>query len=290
MSLSGCVPVPRPTLFDHPKFQRLCRILGLPEPYVLGHLEYLWRVAYSSGNPLIGDDVDVEIAAKWHGENGALVHALIDPSVRLLDAAADGRYAIHDLHDNAPEYVKDRWRKEQERKKLRRQPRPKHVPDKSGTVSDKSRTVRDKSGTPVPLPYQPPKGADPDPPKGDPEYSAEPENPASAPNTEAHQSWEAQPLVIFPTVGEPRHWWFMQKQLDEWATAYPSVDILGEVRRALAWVLANRSHQKTAGGMPRFLVGWLNKANDSPRRTSSSGNSKTSGNAAALANFAGRKP
>jgi hypothetical protein len=82
--------MPRPTLFDHPKFHRLVHLLGIPEPHVLGHLEYLWRVGYSSGEPVIGDELDVEIAAKWCGERGAFVRALCDERVRLLDKTTDG--------------------------------------------------------------------------------------------------------------------------------------------------------------------------------------------------------
>jgi hypothetical protein len=67
--------MPRPTLFDHPKFHRLVYILKIPEPQVLGLLEYMWRVGYASGNPVIGDAIDVEIAAKWWGEPGLFAGA-----------------------------------------------------------------------------------------------------------------------------------------------------------------------------------------------------------------------
>jgi hypothetical protein len=67
--------MPRPTLFDHPKFHRLVYILKIPEPQVLGLLEYMWRVGYASGNPVIGDAIDVEIAAKWRGEPGLFAGA-----------------------------------------------------------------------------------------------------------------------------------------------------------------------------------------------------------------------
>ena len=69
--------MPRPTLFDHPKFARLCYDLRMPRPHVLGHLEFLWKVAYASGNARIGDAVDVELAAAWEGEPGALAAAQI---------------------------------------------------------------------------------------------------------------------------------------------------------------------------------------------------------------------
>jgi hypothetical protein len=138
--------VARQTLFTHPKFQRLVYTLGLSRATVLGHLELMWNVGYASGEAVLGDEIDVELAAEWTGERGTWTRALCD--VKLLDLI-DGRYAIHDLHDHAPRYVKDRWTKEQQRKSLR-------AADKrrtgGGQTADKRRRVVDKSATPSPAP------------------------------------------------------------------------------------------------------------------------------------------
>jgi hypothetical protein len=115
----------------------------------LGHLEYLWRVGYSSGEPVIGDELDVEIAAKWCGERGAFVRALCDERVRLLDKTTDGLYAIHDLHDHAPRYVQERWRKEQSRKEKERRPQRR---TRGGHVAERGGHVADKMATPTPAP------------------------------------------------------------------------------------------------------------------------------------------
>lgn len=96
-----------PTLFSHPKFLRLVHLLQLPIPTVLGHLECLWHAGYGSGNPVIGDALDVELASQWSGERGVFAQALVD--VRLLDVCPDGRLQIHDLHANAPRYVTERY-------------------------------------------------------------------------------------------------------------------------------------------------------------------------------------
>lgn len=107
----------RPTLFTSPKFKRLVRDLGIPLPYVLGHLELLWRVAYESGNPKIGDADDVEIAVEWQGERGAFAGAL--QRCRFIDdegTTAGAEYHVHDLFDHAPEYVKKRLTREQARR------------------------------------------------------------------------------------------------------------------------------------------------------------------------------
>ena len=71
-------------------------------------------------------------------------------------------------------------------------------------------------------------------------------------------------LLTYPTNGKPREWALTQAHVDDWETLYPSLDILAECRKALAWVRANPSKRKTAGGMPRTLVSWFNRANDRP--------------------------
>lgn len=65
--------------------------------------------------------------------------------------------------------------------------------------------------------------------------------------------------LTFPIIGtKGSEWGLSQQQLDAWVSAYPSLDVLAECRKARAWLEAN--NRKTAGGMPRFLVSWLNRA------------------------------
>lgn len=100
----------RPGLTTHPKFRRLMHELSLSKAHAWGHLECLWQPAYESGNAVIGDAVDVEIAADWQGESGKLAAALL--KCRFIEETGDGRLQIHDLHANAPEYVRQRWSRE----------------------------------------------------------------------------------------------------------------------------------------------------------------------------------
>lgn len=96
----------RPGLSDNPKFRRLVHLLGEPVPHVRGYLECMWEVGYQSGNPLIGDALDVELAAQFPGTPGKLFAALLDS--RFIDCVGESKYAIHDLLDNAPDYVRKR--------------------------------------------------------------------------------------------------------------------------------------------------------------------------------------
>src|SRR5262245_35761523 len=107
----------RQTIFAHPKLHRLAHLLGLPRPYALGLLEYIWNVAYQSGNHVLGDALAVELAAEWVGEPGKLAATLVE--VRLLDQLEGGRLAIHDFWVHAPNYVGDRAVREQQRQQAK---------------------------------------------------------------------------------------------------------------------------------------------------------------------------
>jgi hypothetical protein len=77
---------------------------------------------------------------------------------------------------------------------------------------------------------------------------------------------EGPPLLEIPCAGKGAKAWGLQQQdLDGWATAYPGLEVLAEVRKAKAWLEANPTRGKTHGGMARFLVNWLSRAQDSGR-------------------------
>lgn len=73
-------------------------------------------------------------------------------------------------------------------------------------------------------------------------------------------------LLTFPCDGKVKQWHLTESHVAEWAAAFPSLDVLGECKKALAWSNANPTKRKTAGGMPKFLFSWLGRAQDSPRR------------------------
>jgi hypothetical protein len=89
----------RPGLFSHRKFRQLARALN-DEALAVGTLECLWYVAGETCDPRIGDDRDVEIAARWKGAPGVLVPALV--AAGFLDRDAES-YVVHHFWDHAPE-------------------------------------------------------------------------------------------------------------------------------------------------------------------------------------------
>lgn len=112
----------RPGLERNAKFKMLCRLLGEPRPHVRGYLETLWEVAYEHGNPEIGDADSIEAGAEYPGERHKLFNALLECGgtgragfIEEIEGKP-GQYQIHDLFDHAPDYVRKRWKREQERK------------------------------------------------------------------------------------------------------------------------------------------------------------------------------
>ena len=105
----------RPGIGKNIKFKRLVHTLGIPRPYVLGLLETLWEVAYEAARAVIGTEHDIEIAAEWPGDPGVLFEALKEGG---WIEEIEGQWQIHDLLENAPEYVKKRAKRNSEREKV----------------------------------------------------------------------------------------------------------------------------------------------------------------------------
>lgn len=77
--------------------------------------------------------------------------------------------------------------------------------------------------------------------------------------------------MTFPCVGTGEKTWTpTQEDLDRWTEAYPALNIATELRQMEAWIQANPQRRKTASGMPRFVVNWLNRSQNKalpPRST-----------------------
>lgn len=113
-----------PGFRNHPKFRRLVAALaafGITEAHVLGLVEMMWEVCYENGEAVLGDSVDVELAAGWAGEAGVLCKALAECGGKtrkgLIEEIEPGVWAVHDLSDHAPKYVELRQKRVQERAK-----------------------------------------------------------------------------------------------------------------------------------------------------------------------------
>jgi hypothetical protein len=73
-------------------------------------------------------------------------------------------------------------------------------------------------------------------------------------------------LLSFPVKanhGNP--WHFTAEHCKRLQDAFSGIDIMAEARKSLSWLEAHSDRQKTPKGMPKFLHGWMTRANDSGR-------------------------
>jgi uncharacterized protein YdaU (DUF1376 family) len=113
-------------------------------------------------------------------------------------------------------------------------------------------------------------------------------NPAPTPTptpepTEAEAGGEGTPSLLvadspvtasLPCSGSAKEYGVTLSQVSEWQHAYPGVDVLGEIAKARVWLEANPTRRKTHGGMARFLVAWMGRAQDQPRKPGAPANDR----------------
>lgn len=103
-------------LREHPKTKRLCRLLALPRPMVVGYLHFLWWWAYDyapEGDLSVFSDEDIADAVDWEGEPSALMSALVQAGFVTEDRR------LHDWEDFAQKWI-ERRRQDRERKRATR--------------------------------------------------------------------------------------------------------------------------------------------------------------------------
>jgi hypothetical protein len=70
------------------------------------------------------------------------------------------------------------------------------------------------------------------------------------------------PKVISLILNTKKEYPIFQKQVDEWQSLYPAVEIISELRKMLGWLNANPTKRKTKHGILRFVNNWLAKQQD----------------------------
>ncbi len=86
-------------------------------------------------------------------------------------------------------------------------------------------------------------------------------DPAIYPSAEPGQASSAPDpvLLTFETVGREKAWQFVESHRARLSAAFPGLDVLGEARHAVEWMISDRTRRKTARGMPKFLYGWMER-------------------------------
>lgn len=99
--------------FDHPKTMKLIRVMGLDGVFCLQRL-WCFCGKYRPEGTLDDMDVfDIELAARWTGEQGEFVSGMV--KLKWIDCV-DGVYTLHDWHDHNGFAVHAKEREDQARK------------------------------------------------------------------------------------------------------------------------------------------------------------------------------
>ena len=73
---------------------------------------------------------------------------------------------------------------------------------------------------------------------------------------------DSTPAVVLIPLVDKTEYGVTQPEIDEWASAYPGVNVLQQLREMRAWCLANPAQRKTRRGFNAFVVRWLGKEQD----------------------------
>ena len=68
--------------------------------------------------------------------------------------------------------------------------------------------------------------------------------------------------VISLVLNDGTEYGVEQEAIDKWASLYPAVDVMQELRKMAGWLDANRTRRKTRRGVEKFINGWLAREQD----------------------------
>lgn len=73
--------------------------------------------------------------------------------------------------------------------------------------------------------------------------------------------------TLFPVIGpgSPEPVQILESKAAEYRATFTGIDVNSELLKAAQWLRDNASRRKTAKGLPRFLFGWLERAQNSGR-------------------------
>jgi len=253
---------------DNKKRVRLQRRLGAEG--VIGLID-LW--GYAAGNKTDGilsnmDDEDICIAANWQGEISDFINAITDERMNFLEKDTEsGWYYLHDWIEHNPYVASSKQRSKLASKASKaRWDKDKNAEFTQGQCGTHKSALRNSQNSNAPSPTPSPTPS--------PNSCAESE--LSDILTDEAQKPELMPgveesstngkdkavLLTFHCNGKVKTWDLDSKKVDEWQESFPGIDIPNECKKALQWIRDNPTKRKTARGMPKFLGGWLSRAND----------------------------
>ena len=78
---------------------------------------------------------------------------------------------------------------------------------------------------------------------------------------EQEQEHESAPVITLP-LNDGSEFGILQEDVEEYASLYPAVDVLQELRAMRGWCLSNETKRKTRSGVRRFINSWMARAQD----------------------------
>ena len=260
----------------HPKFLRLCRLLGKVEYddklLIRAKLENLWMYAirfYQDGIIPFCDE-DISCFCGWKEESSLWINSLQESG---FISRIECGIIIHDWEDYGGKLIKKR-EQSAERKRNYREERGRNADGtrtergrgEDGSVTDdpKSKSKSKEEEEEKSLKEKKEGEESPAPPS-----CSEPlKNAASEPKPPPKQTRKSKiiqdesPIIFsFPVIhrnSDPEKWPLHQTLFEKFQDTYPSLDILQECKKAQLWTEAN--NRKTYGGMAKFLTGWMDRA------------------------------
>ena len=81
------------------------------------------------------------------------------------------------------------------------------------------------------------------------------------------QQDDSEIVMTFECNGDPETWNLHESRVSRWRQTFPGVEVEAELLKAQTWLADNPTRRKTAGGMAKFLNGWLSRCqNQGPSR------------------------
>lgn len=273
---------------SHPKVVKLERRLGVVAIKALLQLWFWVAKNRPTGRLDNLDAEDIEIAAGWTGDSGALVAAL--ESLRLLDNV-DGGYAVHNWsrHNGWASRAGERegkarlsrlcqvnpdaakTLKEQGVTAITRDEYEHYVRRESGdspAVAGRSPASRQQNASLQPAPAPAPSPAHT-------QLFARRNFDANDPGTNCAETAEGgstpaaddedggnDVVMRIPLTPRDGSYAVTEADVQFWTQAYPRVDVLAALRRIASWMDANPNKRKTRRGIRRCIDSWLARDQD----------------------------
>jgi len=72
-------------------------------------------------------------------------------------------------------------------------------------------------------------------------------------------------IATLPTNKKDELFSIVKSDVELWIDTYQNVDVIQELKKIKAWLIANPTKRKTNNGMKSFINSWLSRQQDAPK-------------------------